>query len=138
MARIVEIPGMVQARFKVCQDATVTLIRGVEVLGMVLCRKVGVSGRNSHVDSRRWRPKNGLLARLENLNWLSSKGALPAVEKYVLAGTYERELREMVYCNIVDASWATQSSSSIRRCPSGIIALGALQSRFLVMGPPMF
>eukprot|EP00959_Pyramimonas_sp_CCMP1952_P384425 8056789-Pyramimonas_sp.AAC.1 len=64
------VSGMIQDG----QDATVMLIRGVEVPGTVLWQGSGLQGWRSHVDSRRENPKNCCLARLRHLKRLSSNG----------------------------------------------------------------
>eukprot|EP00959_Pyramimonas_sp_CCMP1952_P289811 6061152-Pyramimonas_sp.AAC.1 len=62
-----------------CQDATVTLLCGVDVPIMVRWHDLGRPGHNRHVGSLRRRPRNCVLARMGIIGRLSS-GAAPAVK----------------------------------------------------------
>eukprot|EP00959_Pyramimonas_sp_CCMP1952_P343715 7199761-Pyramimonas_sp.AAC.1 len=69
------IPEMCFGMIRQCQGATITLIRGVEVPGIVFWHGSGSSGRNNQVDSWRWKPENDVLARVRIFTRLSLNGA---------------------------------------------------------------
>eukprot|EP00959_Pyramimonas_sp_CCMP1952_P442812 9269947-Pyramimonas_sp.AAC.1 len=72
------VPGTAFGTIPDCQGATLPMIRGVEVPGLVFWHGSGPSRRNRQVDTWRLSFENGSLARFRIFKRLFPKGAPPS------------------------------------------------------------